>query len=166
MRLRNCVHPTRSILTLGIVIVLFFQCMSELLNPVNRPSGGIKWGLAVHTMTMFSLVTAGVGINAYIERNSFVDDRAYPGTDATPPGPLGYQLAIYTKAITLISGVIFILNSGLVDGLLVSSASNSLPGRLTCAALPALPMLCYLRHELLDNRLPMLNVPRFHWYVL
>lgn len=95
--------------------------MSALLNSVNRPRGSIKWGLAAHTVVMFSLVTIGTGIDAHILRNSFIDDRAFPGADAIPPGPLGYQVTLFDKAINVASGCIFILNSWLADGLLASS---------------------------------------------
>ena len=118
----NHVHSVASSIVIpGIVVDIFFQCMSALLNSVNRPRGSIKWGLAAHTVVMFSLVTIGTAIDAHILRNSFIDDRAFPGADAIPPGPLGYQVTLFDKAINVASGCIFILNSWLADGLLASS---------------------------------------------
>lgn len=110
---------------LGIVIVLFFQCMNALLNPVNRAWGGIKWPLVAHTVAIFSFVTIYTAMNLNLQLISFVDNREFPGGGVLSPGPLGYQFFIYSKAISIVPNLTFLLNNWLADGLLVSSISNS-----------------------------------------
>jgi hypothetical protein len=130
----RCVHI--SVLTssarftiLGIVIALFFQCMSALLNPVRPTYKGTKWGLVVHTVAMFSLLMIGATTNRSALSTSFVDDREFPGVDTVgfPPGPLGYYFFTeLTREVTsTISTLGFPFNQWLADGLLVSSALNS-----------------------------------------
>jgi hypothetical protein len=115
--------PIRSTF-IGIVIVLFFQCMAALLNPVNRARGGVKWPLVAHTLAMFSFVTIYTALNLDIQSISYIDNREFPGVDGIPPGPFGYQFSIYYKAIYIIPGVTFSLNGWLADGLLVSPCST------------------------------------------
>lgn len=43
---------------LGIIIVLFFQCISALFSSTNRRGEAIKWGLVFYTVLMFTVVTA------------------------------------------------------------------------------------------------------------
>lgn len=123
-----CVCP--SVLTLfvraavlGIVIILFFQCMGALLNPITRTRRGIKWGLVAHTVAMFSIsmVNTGIGLNLY--SIYFVDDRDFSG-DGFYSGPFGYQAFITSKAISVIPNAMFFLNTFLADGFLVSSVPN------------------------------------------
>ena len=106
---------------LGIVIVLFFRCMDALLNPFNRTKGGINWGLVVHTITMFSFVTVFTGMTLDIQSVSFIDSREFTGDAELPPGPLGSQILIYSKALGIVPSVMIILNQWLADGLLVCS---------------------------------------------
>lgn len=103
----------------GIVIVLFFQCMGALLDPVNRNREGIRWGLVAYTATSFSLVTIFTAMNLDVQSISYIDNRDFPGNDALPPGPLGYQTLIYSKAISVVPNLMFLLNNWLADGLLV-----------------------------------------------
>lgn len=103
----------------GIVIVLFFQCMSALLDPANRKRGGTKWGLVGHTLAMFSFVTIFTAINLAIQSVSYIDNRDFPGRDGVFPGPLGYQFYITTEAISVVPSVMFLLNNWLADGLLL-----------------------------------------------
>ena len=100
---------------LGIVVVLFFQCMGALLDPTSRTKGGIKWGLVAHTAAMFLFVTIYTAINLDLQSISYIDNQAFPG------GPLLYQLYVSAKAISLVPNVMFPLNQWLADGLLVSS---------------------------------------------
>ena len=100
--------------------------MSALLNPVNRPGGGTKWGLATYAATLFSLVTIGVAIDIRTECISYIDDREFPGNDIHPPGPNGYQGATYGDAFNTVQTCIFILGGSLTDGFLASSVSRSL----------------------------------------
>ena len=71
--------------TLGIIIVLFFQCMGALCSPANGMRGGIKWGLVAHTLAMFSLVTISVAMNCDIQSISYIEDRKFPGNAGDRP---------------------------------------------------------------------------------
>jgi hypothetical protein len=104
--------------TLGIVIVIFFRCMGALLNPAER-ARGIKWGLVCHTTLMFSFVTINVAMSLALQPISYVDYRSFPGYEGLPPGPFGYQLLVYSKAISFVPTLMFFLNNWLADGLLV-----------------------------------------------
>jgi len=106
----------------GIVIVLFFQCMSALLDPVNRARGGVKWGLVAHTVAMFSFVTIYISMTLHIQSISFIDNREFSGTSddgAKPPGPLGYQWLIYSMPVATVPTSMIVLNNWLTDGLLL-----------------------------------------------
>ena len=97
--------------------------MAALLNPVNRTKGGFRWGLVVHTVAMFSFVTVYTATNLDIQSISYIDNRNFPGIKGVlPAGPLAYQLLILPEAVSVVSDVMFLLNSWLADGLLVSSA--------------------------------------------
>ena len=75
-----------------------------------------------HSAAMFSIVTIYTAINLDLQSISYIDSREFPGVDgAFPSGPIGYQVLIYTKAISLVDTIMFILNNWLADGLLVSS---------------------------------------------
>lgn len=101
--------------------------MDALLSSVNRTSERLKWGLAAHTVAMFSFVTIFTAINLDIQSISYIDNRDFPGDDfMLPPGPLGYQFLIYSKAISVVPNVMFYLNTCLADGLLVGCATNSI----------------------------------------
>ena len=119
--------PTRPIIE-GITVVLFFQCVGALLNPVNRTRGSVKWGLVVHTAAMFSLFAIPVAAHLSLQAISYIDNRRFPGDDVYPPGPVGYQYFTDFEAVNAFSRVMFPLNQWLADGLLVSSVSN-LPSR-------------------------------------
>lgn len=116
---------------LGVVIALFFQCMSALLHPVHRTKKGIKWGLVAHTVAMFSFLTISHTINRNIFSISYIDAREFSGTDDLPPGPIGYQAFVNSEVTSIVSTLMFPFNQWLADGLLVSSAINSLPQILT-----------------------------------
>jgi hypothetical protein len=116
---------------LGVIIVLFFQCMSALFDPVNRTMQGIRWGFVIYTAVMFSIVTTFVAMNLNIQSISYVDNRAFPGSDAAPPGPFGYQFTLYPKPISFIPNFMFLLNNWLADGLLVGSVPSETSRRLT-----------------------------------
>ena len=95
--------------------------MRALFDPANRRrQGGIKWGLVGYTLAMFSFVTIFTAMNLDIQSISFIDNREFPGVgDVFPPGPLGYQLFIYSKPITVVPNLMFLLNNWMADGLLV-----------------------------------------------
>jgi len=116
---------------LGVVILLFFQCMAALLNPVHRRGEGIKWRLVSHTVAMFSFVTVYTAMNLHIQSMSFIDKRE--GLETMPStlgsGPLLYQSNIHGAALGIIPYVMFNLNNWLADGLLVSSLFDAAPTR-------------------------------------
>ena len=106
----------------GIVIVLFFSCIAALLDPVQRRREGIKWGLVSYTTVMFAFVTVFTAMNLNVQSIAFIDNREFPGIEGVvPPGPLGYQWFIYSRALSVTPNVMFLLNNWLADGLLVGS---------------------------------------------
>ena len=114
-------------IVLGIVIVLFFQSMAALFDPANRRREGVKWGLVIYTVLMFSFVTVYTAMNSDTISIAFIDNREFPGVgDVLPPGPMGYQSFIYSKAISIVPNLMFLLNNWLADGLLVRFAPDSL----------------------------------------
>ena len=123
--------PSLPLLTLfavlGGLVVLFFQCMAALFSPINRRrQGGVKRGLVIYTVAMFSFATVYTGLNTDIQSVSLIDNREFPGIgDTIPPGPLGYQMYIYSKPITIIPNLMFLLNNWMADGLLVGFSSSS-----------------------------------------
>lgn len=103
----------------GIVISLFLKCMNALLDPVNRKKGGIKWWLVAHTTAMFSLVTIYTAIELEVQSVGFIDNREFSGYGVLPPGPFGYMLSIFGKAVPNVALVICPLNNWLTDGLVL-----------------------------------------------
>ena len=150
----------------GIVIVLFFQCMGALFSPPNRRAG-VKWGPVIYTTLMFAFATIFTAMNLDIQSISYIDNREYAGDDnkSLPPGPLGYQYLIYSRAISVVPNLMFLLNNWLADGLLVSLPPVRTPRGLTQADLSALSLLYYLLPEPVGHRLPQSHVSRFSGYV-
>ena len=132
--------------------------MGALINPANTRNS-IKWGLVAHTMAMFSFITLFTAFNFEIQSTSYINNRSFV------LGPLGYQFMGY-KVINAIPSIVFMLNNWLADGLLVSSASNSVTHVAKQAAPPGVSLLCRLLQELSIRYLPMHNVPRLCRYVL
>ena len=95
--------------------------MSALLNPINRARRDVKWSLVAHTVFLFSCVTVFAGFQLHIQSISFIDNRGFPGSTVSPPGPVGYQYLLVEKAIYLIPCAFALLSNWLADGLLVSS---------------------------------------------
>ena len=111
---------------LGVLIVLFFQCMAALFDSANRRGERIKWGLVSYTVAMFSFATVLTGMQLNIRSISYIDNREFPGVeDALPPGPLGYQSFIWSGPLSLTPSLMFALNNWLADGLLVGSFFDS-----------------------------------------
>lgn len=99
--------------------------MCALFAPVNRAGAGVKWVLVAHTVIMFSLYMVATALGLDLQSISYIDDRAFPGNDAIPPGPLTYQLLVtQSEAISITPAVVFLLNQWLADGLLVSPTFN------------------------------------------
>ena len=117
-------HPVCSIYYLGVVIVLFFQCMGVLLGSAYCERKGVRWVLLAYATVSFSFVTIFTAINLHIQSISYIDNREFPGGEVQPPGPLGYQLLIYSKPISIVANLMFLLCNWLADGLLVSSVSS------------------------------------------
>jgi len=91
-----------------------------LLNPPDRvKGGGVKWALVVHTVTMFLLTTISTAMGMALQSTSDVDNREFPGDDESPPGPFGYNLFLFSKAIIIVPNVLFLLSNWLADGLLL-----------------------------------------------
>lgn len=111
-----------------MLIVLFFKCMTALLNPIYRRGESIKWALVSYTVVMFSLATVVTAMNLHIESISHIDNRNFPGaTDEEYPGPSGYINSIYLKAINVVPNVAFVGSGWLADGFLVSSLFGVVP---------------------------------------
>jgi hypothetical protein len=104
--------------TLGMVILLFFQCMVALFNPYNHTRTGIRWGLVTHTVAMFLSVTIHTAVTLDLQFISCTSQQEFPGDGAFP----GYNPIVHS----VIPNVTFQLNQWLVDGLLVSSVLNSI----------------------------------------
>lgn len=139
--------------------------MSALLSRANRKTGAIRLGLIAHTVAMFSFVTIYVTVDFHILSISHIDNRAFPGGDGLPPGPVGYRLFLYSKPIGMIIQVMFLLNNWLANGLLVSSVSkDQSPGCST--AFPVVSLLCYLYHGLSGHCPPVSDLPHLHRYVV
>jgi hypothetical protein len=122
IRPRPSVHTHLTIL--GIVIVLFFQCLSALFSSNNRAKGGIQWGFVAYIAAMFSFVTIYTALNLNLQSISYIDNREFPGNDLAPPGPLGYQWFIHNQAISIVPNLMFIMNNWLADAFLVSSVPS------------------------------------------
>lgn len=115
--------------------MLFFQCMAALIDPIHRRREGVKWGLLSYTVVMFSFVTVFTAMNLNIQSISYIDNREFPGVEGVlPPGPLGYQWFIYSKAITIVPNFMFLLNNWMADGFLVGSSCGARP--TGCLTLP------------------------------
>ena len=95
--------------------MLFFNCMAALFNPAYRRGEGIKWGLVIYTVIMFSLVTVYTATKDHILSICYIDNREF-----SDYGPWGYHEANAYSAIFIIARAAFNLNNWLADGLLVS----------------------------------------------
>jgi len=99
--------------------VVFFQCMTALLNPVARERQGIKWWPVSYTVAMFSLATVYTATKLNAHSVSFIDNREFPGIDGLlTPGPLGYMWS-NSSALCPVPDFTFLMNNWLTDGLMV-----------------------------------------------
>ena len=128
--------PSTRFTVQGIIIVLFFRCMSTLLNPVHHRGRGIKWVLMGHTVAMFSLATGYTAVPSDLQFISYIDSRKFPGFPF-PDSPLGTSSTFLTRG------------------------SSLLPRCLTLATPLAPSLLCSLCHELPGHCTPMPGVPCF-----
>jgi len=119
-------HCTFVPFTLGMLIVLFFNCMAALFSPAHRRGEGIKRGLVIYTVIMFSLVTVYTATKDHILSICYIDNREFPDH-----GPWRYHEAMAYAPILIIARAAYSLSNWLADGLLVSSPFNAvaaLPG--------------------------------------
>jgi hypothetical protein len=73
---------------------------------------------------MFSFVTIYTGATLDLQSLSFINNRSFPGVnDVSPPGPFGYQVLVNPEVIGIIPEAMWLLNTWLADGLLVSLVS-------------------------------------------
>ena len=115
---RPPIHPHFVSFILGIVIAVFFQCMTALFDPAYRRGEPIKWGIVSYTVAMFSLLTVGTAMQLSVQSTSYIDNRESPSILAVP---LKYHGPNVPDAIRIIKNIGFTLNNLLADGLLVSS---------------------------------------------
>lgn len=146
----------------GVIICLFLRCIGALFDPANRTNGGIRWPLVVHTVVMFSVVAIYTATTLDILSISKIDNREL--LDTSPSGPPVCRYTTYYGPKLSVSIALFLLNTWLADGLLVSSGPVLSLACLTLAPL-ALSLLHYLHHEPLDHRFPLPNVPCLYGYV-
>ena len=98
---------------LGMLVVLFFKCMTALLGSAHRRGERIEWGLVSYTTIMFALATVFTGTILHELSVSYIDNRNFPG------GPYGYQAYIASTTVGIIRRTAFRLGNWLADGLLV-----------------------------------------------
>lgn len=103
----------------GVFFALFVSCMVALLNSSDRAKRDIRWGLVAYTMATFSFLTIALGIDIYLDRTFFIDNREFPGNDLSPPGPLGYSDSITYDTIDLVYFTLYPLTQWLNDGFLL-----------------------------------------------
>ena len=99
--------------------------MVALLSSGDRAKRDVRWGLVAYTMALFSFLTIALGIDLYLDRTLFIDNREFPGNDISPPGPLGYSDSITYDVINLVYFILYPLTQWLNDGFLVCSTSNT-----------------------------------------
>ena len=95
--------------------------MAALFNPGHRRGEPVKRGLVSYTVAIFSVVTIQTAMDLDLQSISFIDNREFPGSDLSPPGPIGYQPFISKEALSIIPNALFTLSNWMADGLLVSS---------------------------------------------
>lgn len=113
---------------------------------------------------MFSALTLNNATSLDLYPISYIDNRDFSGTPFS--GPYGYQWLLYAKAIGIIPSVMFVLNTCLADGFLVSSMLNQPRIALPQAISADLSLLCNLLQGLPGHRLTLPNVPYFFGCVL
>ena len=106
--------------SLGICTGLFLQCMGALLNPVNRMRGGVRWGLAVHTIAMFSTATMKFAMEINLGFIDFTKNQEFFTNEGFIGEPTKYLSTFFSHKIDLPLALAFPLNQWLSDGLLVS----------------------------------------------
>ena len=89
--------------------------MTALLNPANRKTDGVKWGLVSYTVIMFLVVTLVTGGTFYTQSLAYIDNREFPDG-----GPYMYRAVIGHEAIGVVPNLASISNYWLADAFLVS----------------------------------------------
>ena len=140
--------------------------MSALLDPINRRTKVVKWGLVLQTSVMFVLVASSSVVYSTRQRMAYIDHRDTPGVDGvSPPGPWGYFVLTFWDAPATIPSLLFFLSQSLADGFLVSSVPCLVVQVSNVGRSSALPLPHYLLQEPSGHRLPIYNVPRLYRYV-
>lgn len=106
-------------LILGMLIVLFFQCVAALLNP--EPCGrGYQVGTRILHCGHVLVRDRTQRNTANSRSSSYIDNREFRGVEGfLPPGPFGYLLFTWSRATTIATSPMFLLNYWLADGFLV-----------------------------------------------
>ena len=119
-RLHAWIFVLKFSVVVGILVVLFFQCMVALFNSANRRREGINWWLVSYTVLMFSLATILLGTGMTVQFDCYIDNREYPGAEGGGDlGPLGYRDSIGPGALLMTDGLVSSLSYWLADGFLV-----------------------------------------------
>ena len=95
--------------------------MGALFNPVNRMKGATKWGPVAYTAAIFLFASIAVAMESSLQIISQINNREFPGVDGSLTGPLGYQVFVQFKAVSVVANLMLPLKQWLADGLLVSS---------------------------------------------
>jgi len=113
-----------------VLVVVFFQRVAALFNPVCRKRDGIKWGIVSYTVAMFSFVTVHTTMHLNNQSVSFIDNRQFTDPDGALIGPYGYQSVIRLKPLDIIPNPTYLTNNLPADGLPVGSSFDTAS---TCA---------------------------------
>jgi hypothetical protein len=108
-----------------MLVVLYFQAITALVNPLYREGQSIKWGLVGYLTVLFGLATTFTALKVRLQQLAYIDNREFPGLPygvphTIPPGPIGWSLLMYSKPLAIIPNVCFIIANWMADDLLVS----------------------------------------------
>ena len=96
--------------------------MGALFNPVNRMKGATKWGPVAYTAAIFLFASIAVAMESSLQLISQIDNREFPGVDGSlTTGPLGYQVFVQSRPVSVVANLMLPLKQWLADGFLVSS---------------------------------------------
>ena len=108
-----------------MLVVLYFQAITALVNPLYREGQSVKWGFVGYSTVLFGLATTFTAMRVRLQQLAYIDNREFPGLpygvpDTIPPGPIGWSLLMYSKPLAIVPNVCFIIANWMADGLLVS----------------------------------------------
>lgn len=99
-------------LSLGAVVILFFQCTDALTRRPSRSNR--QWITFGFLCATFVFASGAVGFQLRWSEMTFIDDRAYPG------GPLAFDTRFFNTWIPMAGNSCPIIVNWLTDALLVS----------------------------------------------